>query len=457
MTEAERLAAFVTRVTYDDLSESTRSALKIRILDSLGCAIGALRGPPIRSLRTYVDTFGGRPLATIIGAGQTAPDRACLYNSALVRYLDFNDSYLAKGETCHPSDNLGAVLAAGEYAGVNGKELLTALAVAYQVQCQLSAAAPVRAKGFDHTTQGAYAVAAGVSKVLGLTANQSANAIAIAGAAHNGLRVTRTGRLSQWKGLAYPHMASSVLQASFLAMNGVTGPLDVFEGDQGFKDTVAGPFIVDWAYMDLDAVRRTIIKKYNAEIHAQSALEGIIQLRESHHLDPASVERIELDIFDVAYDIIGGTVDEAPQSVHTKEQADHSLPYMMAVAMLDGAVGPPQYEPQRIARDDVQTLLKKVVVRPDAPLSQRFPDEVPVNIRMVLRDGRSVDLRKADYDGFLTRPMSWEQIAAKFDDLAAPYADPNLRQETITAVESLDSLEVSEMTALLGRVDSEGL
>ncbi len=114
--------------------------------------------------------------------------RTSFYNAALVRYLDYNDSFLARGETCHPSDNLGAVLAAGEYAGKSGKDFLTALAVAYQVQCRLSERAPVRARGFDHTTQGAYASAAGAARALGLDKDQAANAIAISGTANNALR-----------------------------------------------------------------------------------------------------------------------------------------------------------------------------------------------------------------------------------------------------------------------------
>ena len=155
MTQVEQLAAFVSQATYDDLSLEARQTLKIHVLDALGCAIGALEGPPIVMLRAQIEDFGGNPLATLIGAGKTAPDRAAFYNSALVRYLDYNDTYLAQKEACHPSDNLGAVLAAGEYAHRNGKEFLTALAVAYQVQCRLSDVAPVRARGFDHTTQGA--------------------------------------------------------------------------------------------------------------------------------------------------------------------------------------------------------------------------------------------------------------------------------------------------------------
>jgi len=246
MTRVEQLAAFVARACYEDLSEEASRELKNHVLDALGCAIGAIEGPPIRMLHLQLEDLGGNPLVTLIGGGKTAPDRAAFYNSALVRYLDYNDSYLASNETCHPSDNLGAVLAASEYARESGKALLTALAVAYQVQCRLSDVAPVRAKGFDHTTQGAYAVAAGVAKALGLTEVQTAHAVAISGTANNALRVTRTGRLSHWKGLAYPHTAFAAIHAAFLAMRGITGPLEVFEGNMGFMEAIAGPFELDW-------------------------------------------------------------------------------------------------------------------------------------------------------------------------------------------------------------------
>jgi 2-methylcitrate dehydratase PrpD len=132
------------------------------------------------------------------------------------------------------------------------------------VQCRLSDVAPVRAKGFDHTTQGAYAVAAGVSRALGLDAERAANAVAIAGTALNALRVTRTGALSHWKGLAYPFTASAATEAAFLARNGITGPAEVFEGAKGFMDAIAGRFEIDWTADDLEAVTRTIVKRSTA-------------------------------------------------------------------------------------------------------------------------------------------------------------------------------------------------
>src|SRR5438309_4163196 len=353
MTQVEQLAAFVVRARYEDLSEEARQELKIRVLDALGCAIGALDGPPINMIREQIEDFGGKPLITLIGGGKTAPDLAAFYNSALVRYLDYNDSYITKGETCHPSDNLGAVLAAAEYARASGRDFLAALAVGYQVQCRLTDVAPVRDAGFDHVTQGAYAVAAGGARALGLDPARTAHAIAIAGTAFNALRVTRTGPLSHWKGLAFANVAGAVTRTTFLARRGITGPLEVFEGEKGFMDAVAGYFELNWETEDLERVTQTILKKYNAEIHSQSVLEAVLELRAREHLSAADVERVEVDVFDVAYRIIGGGEEGNKMMVRNKEQADHSLPYLVAVALLDGEVMPAQYRLARILSHDV--------------------------------------------------------------------------------------------------------
>jgi 2-methylcitrate dehydratase len=449
------LAAFVARASYDDLSQTACCHLKIRILDSLGCAIGALGGKPIKSIRAQIEDFGGNAHSTLIGGGQTSPAQAAFYNGALVRYLDFNDSYLARGETCHPSDNLGATLAAAEYVRRGGRELLTALAVAYQVQCRLSDVAPVRERGFDHTTQGAFAVAAGVSKALGMDQLETANAIAICGTAFNALRVTRTGALSHWKGLAYPNTAFGCVYATFLAMRGVTGPLEVFEGNKGFMETVSGRFEIDWSREDLERVTRTSIKKYNAEIHSQPAIEGVLELKAEHGFIAAEVASVEIEIFDVAYNIIGGGVEGDKRLVRTKEEADHSLPYIIAVAILDGQVMPEQYSPGRIERPDVQSLLRKIRVRPSVDYSRRFPDEMPSRLTIALNDGRILIREKRDYEGFFRRAMKWETVARKFDRLSEPYIDAESRREIIDAVANLEEIETCDLTRLLGRIQGE--
>ncbi|MGH7415318.1 MAG: MmgE/PrpD family protein [Candidatus Rokuibacteriota bacterium] len=452
MTRAEQLAAFVARASYDALSQEAREALRVRVLDSLGCAIGAVEGEPPRLVRAHVRDFDRAGRATLIGGGRTAPDHAAFYNGALIRYLDFNDAYVAKGESCHPSDNLGAVLAATEYAARTGEALLAALAVAYQVQCRLSDVAPVRHRGFDHTTQGSYAVAAGVAKALELDQARTANALAIAGTAFNALRVTRTGALSHWKGLAYPNTAFGATHATFLAAHGVTGPPEVFEGNKGFMDAIAGPFELDWAREDLERVTRTGIKKFNAEFHSQSALEAVLELRQAHGVAASEVMGVEIDIFDVAYHIIGGGEEGAKTLVRSKEEADHSLPYMIAVALLDGQVMPDQYREERVQRKDVQALLRRVSVRPSDEYSRRFPDEMPCRVAVTLRDGRVLVAERRDFEGFPTRPAGWATVVDKFDRLAEPYTTRELRARIVATVERLATVPVANLTALLARV-----
>jgi 2-methylcitrate dehydratase len=453
MTKAEQLASFVVEASFDELSGPAREQLKLRILDAIGCAIGACGEPTLELVAAQVDEFDGGGRCSLIGGGTASPDRATFYNGALVRYLDFNDSYLAPGETCHPSDNLAPALAAAQYAGRTGRDLLTALAVAYQVQCRLSDVAPVRARGFDHTTHGSFSVACGVSKALGLDCERTANAIAIAGSSYNALRVTRTGSLSNWKGLAFPNTAFGATHATFLAMRGVTGPREVFEGNKGFMDTISGHFEIDWQNETLERVTRTIVKKYNAEIHAQSAIEGLLEMRSEDSFGAEDVRSITIEIFDVAYHIIGGGEEGDKTAVRTKEEADHSLPYLLAVALLDGRVGTAQFHPDRIARADVQELLRKIVVKSDEGLSARFPEEIGCRLMVILEDGRILTKRKRDYEGFHTRPMSWERALVKFRELTDQHCSDALRGAIVKRIADLERASVAELMSLLGEVE----
>lgn len=451
-TEVQKLADFVTTRKFDDLTAEAVNTLKIRLLDSIGCAIGALEGEPVKMIRAQLEDFGGKPLVSLIGGGKTAPDRAAFYNSALVRYLDFNDSYLAKNETCHPSDNIGSVLAAAQYAGKNGKDLLTALAIAYQVQCRLSDEAPVRDKGFDHTVQGAYGAAAGAAYALGLDTVKTANAIAIAATAYNALRVTRTGNLSHWKGLAFPSTGWSSVHSAFLAMRGITGPEEVFEGNKGFKESISGDFDIDWQNEDLERVTKTIIKKFNAEIHSQATLEGLQELEKKYAFDPEDIEHIELNTFDVAFNIIGGGEEGGKKNIRIKEEADHSLPYMMAAVLLDGNVLPAQYTQERIQKDDIQNLLQKVHVAEKKEYSDRFPAEMACDITITFKDGSKRTVQKTDYEGFYSRPATWEMGVEKFTNLTEKHTDPALREKLINLIKNIEHHDVTELTELLEEV-----
>ena len=452
-TIVRQLGSFASKTDHKTMSHEAREELKKRILDTIGVAIGALEGEPIRMIREHNADFGGRELCTFIGGRKGAPDRVAFYNGALSRYLDFMDSYLAKGETCHQSDNFGAVLAAAEYADASGDEFLSAMAVAYQVQGRLCDEAPVRAKGFDHTVQGAYASAAGVSRALKLDAERTAMAIAISGTCNNALRCTRTGSLSHWKGLAYPNTGFIGTHAAFLAMRGITGPEEVFEGNKGFQDAIAGKFTIDWSKEDLENVRKSIIKKYNAEIHSQSSIEGALELQVKHGFTWDQIEHIGIDIFDVAFHIIGGGEEGDKTIIRTKEEADHSLQYMVGVALIDGNVLPEQYEGDRVTRDDIQSLLKRFTVRPKQEYTDRFPNEVCTDLAITLKDGTIHKITKTDYEGFNTRPMSWDTVEAKFTNLTVPFTSERTRAAIVDAVRNLEKVPARDFAAILGALN----
>jgi 2-methylcitrate dehydratase len=247
--------------------------------------------------------------------------------------------------------------------------------------------------------------------------------------------------------------AFGAVHAAFLARGGITGPGEVFRGNKGFMDAISGDFSLDWSREDLERVRRTIVKKYNAEIHSQSTIEGVLELTQEYPFSAADIQRIDIDIFDVAYHIIGGGEEGEKITVRTKEEADHSLPYIVAVAILDGQVMPEQYLPQRIEREDVQALLRKVHVRPLDEFSRCFPDEMPSRVHITLNNGHVLTKEKRDYEGFLTHPMEWETVSRKFDQLSQASISPRQQRAIQEAVANLENIQVRELTSLLGKIE----
>jgi len=266
------------------------------------------------------------------------------------------------------------------------------------------------------------------------------------------LRVTRTGALSHWKGLAYPNTAMAATHAALLAAHGITGPAAVFEGNKGFKETISGPFEIDWLSEDLERVRLTIIKKHNAEIHAQSALDAALDIRSQPDFSIDKVRDVRLKTFRVAYQIIGGGEEGDKRTVRSKEEADHSLPYMLAVALLDGEVQPEQYAPERIAARDVQELLLRVVITPDQALSERFPQRIPAVLEVELNDGSVLRAARDDYHGFHTNPFDWAAARQKFDRVTRAFLTKAAADKIAEVIANLDERPVSELTACLASV-----
>nr|WP_240563044.1 MmgE/PrpD family protein [Mycobacterium sp. IS-1264] len=446
------LAGFVVGAEQSDLGEGPRALLKRNVLDSIACAVGSLDGEFVATIREHTDQFGGAATATLIGGGRASVDQAAFFNSVLVRYPDLLDTYLTVGGLCHPADNFGAVLAVAEHVDAGGADFLLALAVAYEVQCRFSAQVPVMARGLNHALQLAMSVAAGSAKLLGLAAEQTADAISASSADNVSLAAVHAEPVSNWKGISPAITAMRAVYATMLAGRGVTGPKSLFDGPQGLVQLFGQLIDFHTADRELTCVEQTYLKQYCALIHGQAIIESVLAIRTDNDLRGDDVARVTLEVFQSAYDIAGGGAYGGKDHPRTKEQADYNLKYLSAVALLDGGVGPEQLETERVLRGDVQELLSRVEVKPAADLTADYPRRTATRVHVVTRDGREFSREESDYEGSPTRPMSWDRVVDKFHWLAEPFCDEALRADIVNAVGRLDEIPVAELTELLGAV-----
>src|SRR5947207_3919831 len=206
-TLAHQLTKYVSPLKFEDLAKETVNEVKRRVIDSIGCALGAWNEEPCVIARKVASQFSAEEGSTIIGTMHKAPpDWAAFATGCCIRYFDYNDTYLSK-EPAHPSDNISAAIAIAESLGANGKELITAIALAYEVQCRLCDAASIRARGWDHVTYGAFSTALACARLMQFDREKTRHAVNIAGVACAAMRQSRAGELSHWKGVAFADAA----------------------------------------------------------------------------------------------------------------------------------------------------------------------------------------------------------------------------------------------------------
>jgi len=449
MTQVEALARYAARAKFDDLSAESRKQLPVHILDSLGCCIAALGAGPVEACREQVAEFGGTGPSTLIGGGKANPIYAAFWHTALVRYVDFMDNFLAQNETCHTADNFGVALTIADYVGGSGRDLMLGVALGYTVQSRFVDHANFMTRGFDHTAQLAFSHNAAAGRLLGLSEQQIGHAMAMAAVSDASFAVVRAKPLSQWKGLASAQAALGAMNTLFLARRGVEGPLQVIEGPLGIDHLLGMKIDIEWDKQGYEGVTESTIKKYNSMIHTQSAVHCMVELTRQKKLDPNRIVSIEGEVFQLAFDFAGGGLYGVDKVIRTKEQADHSLPYLLSVALIDGEVTPAQFQPDRIVKPDVQALLKKVSIRPNDEFTAQYPRKMPAKITIGLQDGTVIKHEVQDYPGLASHPFTWEESVEKFDTLAAGRVDAGLSREIKDAVLSLESIQVRDLVNLL--------
>jgi 2-methylcitrate dehydratase len=463
-TLAHQLADFACALRFEDLSPEVVHEVKRRVIDSLGCALGAWNEEPCAIARNVTSEFSARRGSTIFGTNHKAPpDWAAFANGCCIRYFDYNDTYLSK-EPAHPSDNISAALAVAESVGATGPELITAIALAYEVQCRFCDAASIRARGWDHVTYGAFSTALAGAHLMKLDPEKARHAVNIAGVAGAAMRQARVGELSHWKGVAFATAARHGVFSALLARAGMTGPGPIFEGQMGFEkqlgvslgnlgEKFAVPFLKS-EHGPAAMILKTSIKYWPAEYHSQSAIEAALSLRKEI-LDPARIKSVTIESHDASVDIIGSEPEK--WKPNTRETADHSLPYITAIALIDGEVTSKQFEPERFADPQVWKFLESVKVKRNAELSAMYPDAVANIVHVDLNDGRRLT-KRVDYPlGHAKNRLKDSEVEGKFFALVSPALGEQRARGIVDLVWKLDEAEnVDELMEAVQMPKSEG-
>jgi 2-methylcitrate dehydratase len=444
-TLAHQLADYACALRFEDLSKDVVHEVKRRIIDSLGCALGAWKEEPCAIARKVASDFSAKQGSTIIGTNHRAPpDWTAFANGCCIRYFDYNDTYLSK-EPAHPSDNIAAALAVAESVGASGRGLITAIALAYEVQCRLCDAASIRARGWDHVTYGAFSTALACAKLMKLDPKKTRHAVNIAGVAGAAMRQARVGELSHWKGVAFANAARHGVFSALLARAGMTGPGPIFEGQMGFEKqlgvslgNVGEKFTVPFAANGdgpASMILRTSIKFWPAEYHSQSAIEAALFLRKQIG-EAVEVKSMTVESHDASVDIIGSEPEK--WKPETRETADHSLPYITAIALIDGEVTEKQFQPERFTDPKIWKFLENVKVKRNAELSALYPDAVANIVHVELADGRRLT-RRVDYPlGHAKSPLKDSQVEEKFNALVEPMLGTQRARKIVDIVSKLD-------------------
>ena len=431
----EFLSDYACRLTYEDLSPEAVHQVKRTLIDTLGCGAGAFDSEPASIARRLASRVQGDPPARILGTAQkTSTDLAAFANTVLVRYLDCNDTYAARG-TGHPSDMIPAVLAVADGHRADGRAAITAIVVAYEAFCRLADTVPL--KGWDQGMFVAIGAACGAGKILGLDRVEVGNAISIAITSGVPLGVTRIGELSMWKGCATAAAVRTGVFSAWLAAEGMTGPGAAFEGRDGLWQHL-GVEAPKWARFggrgEPFRITGTSFKAYPSVIHTQGPIGLVLQLRQQ--VAPDQIESVRVATYGEA---VRRTAAEAEKwDPATRETADHSIPYLVAAALADGGVTPATFAPTRIQDPALRPLIKKLEVVEEPEFTRRYPAESCTRIEVTTTDGRRVTTETSHPKGHNRNPLTDGEVEEKFRGLASGALRAKGCDRVLAAVRDLD-------------------
>lgn len=452
-TLAERLGAWTADLRYEDLPPQVVHAAKRMIVDTLGCAIGGYDSEPSRIALDHAATVISTQPASVLCTGlQTSPELAVFANGVMIRYLDYNDGYIGR-EAGHPSDSIAALLTAAEIGKADGRELIVATVIAYEMFCRMCDIVNFKPMGFDHTTIGAMASVLGAARLMGLDRDQIATALSITVAANVALYQTRIGNVSMWKGCAYANASRNAIFFAQMAKRGMTGPSPVFEGRGGYFVAVTRqPFELapfggrgqpEFRIMDC------LIKRYPLGQYSQSVVHAALEARAKvGNID--DIAEIHVRTLHTAVEMMAGDPDKWTPA--NRETADHSMPYTAGVALKYGSVDLPYFEDPYLHDPELLALVAKIKCTVSEEANKREPEAMLCDMDIVMKDGRREAIRVEYHRGHPKNPMSDAEIEEKFRALVETQISADQADSLLHLLWNLEQLDDMQSLFALTRI-----
>jgi 2-methylcitrate dehydratase len=434
------ISQWAAKVQFEDLSQDAIYQAKRFLLDSVGCALGGYQQHDVVIALQVLDEIAGPGKATVIGTGrQMDAVSASLANALMIRCMDYNDIYW-KQDPSHPSDIFPAAMACCERWGGDGRELIVGLVLGHEFEMRLCEAAfpGIRERGWHHATLTAFVSPIVAARMLHLDWAQMQHAIGISASARATLGAVTAGKLTMMKNTVDPMATQSGVLAALLAEKGYSGPEHVLDGKEGLAHCL-GP---EWKLSILtdglgDSWRITQcgMKAFPTEALTHTPISAVLALVKDNDLQPGDVAKVHIRTTARGADILS---DPSKYDPHTKETADHSLPYVVAAAIAEHQVTPLQFTMQKITDPTIRAQLNKIVVVADPEIEKVFPALQRVIVTITTNDGREFS-KQLDYPkGDPRNPLTDKEVEEKFEALAGPVITAEARRKAIDAIWALE-------------------
>jgi 2-methylcitrate dehydratase len=457
-TDSKRLLSYdiadwACSLNYDHLSPEAIQAAKLFWFDSIGCALGGSQQEDAKILLKHYRTMSGETVAGVADPGpaspmpatiggrhgkatafvsgfKTNPVDAAFLNGHMIRAMDYNDIYW-KADPCHPSDLLAAPLALCESEGLSGKDLILATIIAYEIEmriCEIGRPG-VREYGWHHATLSAFAAPVAAGRVLNLTTEQMISAIGISASRTFCPGAVTAGKLTNMKNTVDPWAGRMSAESALLAREGFSGPEHMIDGKEGLFAVFAhvqykgqpATFDGEGLIKDLPTSPKSHyrildcgMKSFPIEALSHAPLTAMMKTVKDHKIKADDVKEIKVEVIARAADILGDPHKYRPTS---KETADHSLPYCMAVGLADGMVTPLQFKEERVRDQSLIPIMDKIKVVANEEFEALFPKFQPSRVTITTNDGKSHSTRVDVPKGDPRDPMTEDEIAVKFTAL----------------------------------------